>query len=146
MAQGRATLTWRNMAFLGQESVWAAEAAECAGDQGRFWDYHDLLFQRQAGENSGAFSKDNLERFAAGLGLDGQAFNACLDSDRYLARVQAETQAGRDKGVTSTPTLFVNGTKQVGAPSFQQLRALVEAAAANATPAEVSPSATHTGP
>jgi protein-disulfide isomerase len=138
---GTAKLVWHNMAFLGQESVWAAEAADCADEQGRFWDYHDKLYAEQAGENRGAFSKDNLKRFAADLGLDQPAFNACLDSDRYAAQVKAETEAGRQQGVRSTPTLFVNGQKIEGVPRFEQLSQVIaaQAAAAGAPPAEAQP-------
>jgi hypothetical protein len=67
-----------NYAFLGPESRQAAEASECAAEQGAFWPYHDRLYERQAGENRGAFSQDNLKRFAVELGLNGQAFDACL--------------------------------------------------------------------
>ncbi len=129
MAEGRAKLVWRHFAFLGQESIWAAEAAACAGEQGQFWAYHDTLFAEQQGENGGAFSKENLKRFAARLGLDTARFNACLDTDRYATTVQAETAAGRQKGVRATPTLFVNGQKIEGVPLFEELRQVIGAAA-----------------
>lgn len=127
---GTARVVWRNLAFLGPESVWAAEAAECAAEQGQFWAYHDKLFREQAGENRGAFRKERLVGFAADLGLDTPAFQACLESGRYTDQVRAETAAGRQAGVRSTPTLFVNGQKIEGAPRWEQLRALVQAAAA----------------
>ncbi|HZR97302.1 MAG TPA: thioredoxin domain-containing protein [Chloroflexota bacterium] len=129
---GTAKLVWHNLAFLGQESVWAAEAADCADAQGRFWDYHDKLYAEQTGENRGAFGKDNLKRFAADLGLDQAAFNACLDSDRYAGQVKAERDAGRQQGVSATPTLFINGQKIQGAPPFEQLAQLITAQAAAA--------------
>src|SRR5581483_3425295 len=109
LASGQVKLVYHHLAFLGDESEQAAAAAECAGDQGQFWAYHDKLFAEQAGENRGAFSKDNLKRFGADLGLDQASFNACVDSDRYLSAVRAETREGRRLGVRSTPTLFVNG-------------------------------------
>ena len=116
------------MAFLGQESIWAAEAAKCAQDQNQFWAYHDKLFAEQQGENSGAFTKANLERFAADLKLNTQQFNSCLDSDQYLQEVQDERQMGQQAGVTSTPTFFINGQKHEGYLSYDQLVALVNAA------------------
>ena len=141
VSNGTVRLVWHNLAFLGQESVWAAAAADCAGEQGHFWDYHDKLYAEQAGENRGAFRKDNLKRFAASLGLDQPAFNACLDSDRYTAAVKAETDAGKDQGVRSTPTLFVNKQKIEGVPRFEQLRDLIlaQAAAGGAPPAAAQP-------
>jgi protein-disulfide isomerase len=125
---------WHDLSFLGQESVWAAEAADCAAEQGQFWPYHDKLFAEQAGENHGAFSKNNLKLFAANLGLDQEAFSACVDSDRYAGQVRAETEAGRQQGVRSTPTLFVNGEKLEGVPSFDQLSQVIAAKAAEAAP------------
>lgn len=113
------------MAFIGSESEWAAEAAECANDQGKFWDYHDKLFASQGGENVGAFSKANLKRFAAEMKLDTAAFNACLDSDKYLAKVRADTAQSSSMGVRSTPTFFINGRMLEGAPSYDQLAQLL---------------------
>ena len=76
-----------DFAFLGQESFWAANAARCAGEQGKFWEYHDYLYNSQRGENQGAFSKNNLKSFAGALNLDGGKFNACLDSEKYSEEI-----------------------------------------------------------
>jgi len=111
---------------IGQESTWAAEAARCAGDQGHFWDYHDKLFDSQAGENKGAFSKPNLKQFAADLELDTAQFNECLDSDKYLDAVNRDSAEGRQKGARGTPTVFVND-QMVPNPSYEQIKALIEA-------------------
>jgi len=83
VTDGRVKLVFRHMALIGQESIWAAEASECANDQGKFWEYHDKLFENQHGENQGDFSIDNLKRFAQELGLDTQSFNLCLDSREH---------------------------------------------------------------
>lgn len=96
------------MAFLGQESFWAAEASECAADQGAFWQYHDKIFDSHAGENQGAYSKDRLKGFAAELGLDAAAFNTCLDSGKYTQEVLAQTAVAQQLGVRGTPTFYVN--------------------------------------
>lgn len=92
-----------------------------------FWAYHDKLFDEQAGENQGAFSKDNLKRFAADLGLDTQAFNECLDSGRHAATVQTETRASQSLGVGSTPTFLVNGRPLIGAQPFEVFQQYIEA-------------------
>ena len=84
-------LGYWHVAFLGEESQWAAEASECAADQDKFWEYHDKLFASQNGENQGAFNKDNLKQFAADLKLDTAAFNECLDSGKYTQAVQEQT-------------------------------------------------------
>ena len=119
--EGKVKLVYRNFAFIGQESVDAAAAAYCAQDQGRFWDYNYKLFSEQGAENSGTFSKANLIRFASDLGLNVAQFRSCLDSGKYLSKVQADTQDGRAKGVRATPTIFVNGEKIEGLPSYEQL-------------------------
>lgn len=116
---------FQHMAFIGPESEWAAEGTECANAQGKFWEYHDKLFDNQGGENVGAFSKANLKRFAAEMKLDTAAFNACLDSDKYLAKVRADTAQSSSMGVNSTPTFFINGRMLEGAPSYDQLAQLL---------------------
>jgi len=130
---GLVRFEYKNFAVIGPESIRAADAAACANKQGQFWPYHDTLFANQRGENQGAFRDDTLQAFAAALGLDEAAFNACLDSGRYRDEVQAETAAGQERGVRSTPTLFINGEKVEGAIPFDQLQPMIEAALANAT-------------
>lgn len=125
---GKATLVYMNSAFLGQESVWAAQAAECAADQGKFWQYHDLLFARQNGENQGAFTEDKLIGFAQEMGLDMTKFQPCLKNDQTLARVQADVQEGQAAGVRGTPTFFINGQALVGAQPIEAFRSAINQA------------------
>lgn len=112
---GKVKFIYRDFAFLGQESLWSANAARCAGEQGKFWQYHDYLYSNQRGENQGAFSKNNLKSFASALGLEKEKFNTCLDSDKYLEEIKKETKAGGEAGVQGTPANFVNGVLYVGA-------------------------------
>jgi protein-disulfide isomerase len=125
---GLVRFAFRHLAFIGDESRWAAEAAECANEQDRFWDYYDKIFREQAGENVGAFSKENLKRFADDLGLDTIQFNQCLDAGKYSAKVQQETAQGRQAGIRSTPTLLVNGRLVESGSDYQVLQAAIEAA------------------
>ena len=115
-----------NFAFLGEESQWAAEAAECAGDQDAYWEYHDYLFSHQNGENQGAFSKDNLKKFAVELKLDTQAFNECMDSGKYTQLITDQTNFARQLGVQSTPSFLVNGQGVVGAQPFDSFKQLID--------------------
>ena len=124
---GKARFGYFNFAFLGDESVWAAEAAECAGDQDAYWEYHDYLFSHQNGENQGAFSKDNLKGFAEDMGLETEAFNTCLDSGKYTQFVTDQTNIARQLGVQSTPTFAVNGQPVVGAQSFDTFKQTIDA-------------------
>jgi protein-disulfide isomerase len=127
---GQVRFVFRQMPFIGEESLWAAEASECANEQGRFWDYHDKLFAEQTGENEGAFSLDNLKGFAADLNLNTEQFNHCLDSGKYRDKVQQEMIEGQRLGVTSTPTIFVNGQLIRQGSDYQVLRTAIEAALA----------------
>lgn len=119
-ATGRARITFRDFAFLGQESLDAAVAARCAARQDAFWRYHDLLFASQQGENQGAFRREVLLSLAGFAGLDGAAFAACLDEPAVAAAVAAETAEGRRLGIDSTPTL-----RLVGPGGSELLRGLV---------------------
>lgn len=125
---GKINFLYKHMAFLGPESAWSAVAAECAANQGKFWEYHDLLFARQSGENEGAFNKDKLIGFGKELGLDMTTFERCVQNDETLDRVRADTQEGQELGVNSTPTFFVNGRPLVGLGSFEQFKAVLEQA------------------
>lgn len=132
IATGIARIEFRYFAFLGQESQRAAEAAECAAEQGNFFRYRDALYANQRGENKGAFKDEQLITIAARIGLDQRAFSACLASDRHAARVRQETEQGRRLGVEGTPTFFINGTRVVGNLPFAVFKQVIEQAAAAA--------------
>ena len=130
---GKARFVWKDYAFLGQESIWAAEAARCANDQNKFWEYHNYLYSHQGAENSGAFSKANLKKFASALGLNMNQFNKCIDTDKYASFIQQENQAASAIGVNGTPATFINGLlvadsngNSVGAAPFATFQAVIE--------------------
>jgi len=85
------------------------------------------LYERQAGENQGAFNKDNLKQFAADLGLDTAAFNTCLDSGKHAYLVSTETAMIQSLGVRGTPAFLINGRPLVGAQPFQAFQEAIEA-------------------
>lgn len=122
---GQVYYTYVPFSFLGPESVRAAEAAYCAMDQGKFWEYHDIVFANQAGENAGNFNDNRLKDFAQQLKLDTAAFNSCLDSNKYQEQVTADLEYGRGKGVNATPSFVVNDGTPV---DMNSLEAAVEAA------------------
>lgn len=105
----------------------AAEAAECAAQQGQFWAYHDVLY-----ENHDALDAASLEEYAGVLGLDESAFAACLASDAQLSRVRADAAGGAALGVSGTPTFFIGSRRLVGAAPLDQFRQLLDEALAAA--------------
>jgi protein-disulfide isomerase len=106
---GRAKLAWRDFPYLGPDSIVASEAAYAAGEQGKFWEYYDLLYTNQGVINSGWASREDLRQFASQLGLDMSEFNASLQSNRYLQLVDSNYNLGTSVGVTMAPTFFVIG-------------------------------------
>ncbi|MEJ2734490.1 MAG: DsbA family protein [Anaerolineae bacterium] len=126
--KGQVRFVFRHLAFIGDESTWAAEASECANEQDRFWDYHDKLFEEQAGENQGAFSQENLKRFATELGLDSEQFDECLDSGKYESQVRDESREAQRRRISSTPSILVDGQLIQNGYNYQVLQAAVEAA------------------
>jgi protein-disulfide isomerase len=99
----------------------AAEAANCANEQGQFWPYHDKLFGMQQGLSTQAYT-----RYASDLGLDLDMFNDCLESGKYKAEVQADFDFAANLGVRSTPTFFINGIALVGAQPFEVFKDLID--------------------
>jgi len=99
----------------------AAEAAQCAFEQGKFWEYHDMLFQRQE-----ALDVPSLKSYGTALGLDESAFNLCLDSGEYAEEVQMDFADGLTYGVTGAPTFFINGRKLDGAQPFSTFQIVIE--------------------
>jgi protein-disulfide isomerase len=124
---GKVQVVFNHYAFIGDESTRAAEASECANDQGKFWEYADTLFSNQAGENQGAFNDANLEKFAQQLGLDMDKYKTCMQQRPYLSKIQASTQNGSQRGVNSTPTLFINGQLVRGAISLAKFESIAGA-------------------
>jgi protein-disulfide isomerase len=94
---GTVRYEWRDFAYLGQESVNAALAARAAQEQGRFWEYHDVLYENQGSVNSGAFSDEALVSFAEEVGLDTEQFEAALTSGRYESVVQSDSERPRTR-------------------------------------------------
>src|SRR5262249_45366583 len=95
---------------LHPDACLAAAAAECAGQQNRFWEYHDLLFEHQK-----ALDRDSLFRYARDLDLDIAQFRTCLDDPATMARIAEDVSAGAHLGIESTPTIFINGRRIQGA-------------------------------
>jgi len=100
----------------------AAEASECADEQGKFWDYHDAIFNNQA-----SLGRDLYIQLAEQLNLDVDQFTQCIDDGKYKQEVQADFSYGSQIGVSGTPTFFINGIKLVGAQPYAAFQQVIEA-------------------
>lgn len=99
----------------------AAEAARCAHEQGKFWEYHDKVFANQR-----ALEDENLKQYAVDIGLDTDKFNQCYESGKYRADVQQDARTANQAGATGTPAFFVNGRFISGAQPFDAFKAIID--------------------
>jgi len=113
-----------------QNAQKSAEASECANDQGKFFEYHDVLFENSDADGNGLNVTD-LKRYAANLGLNTAQFNACLDSGEKADEVKKDFAEGQRLGVNGTPTLYVNGKPVIGAQPFSVFQEAIEEALGN---------------
>ena len=109
ITKGIAKLYFLDSAWLGDDSIAAAQATYCADDQGKFIEYHSTLYNKQAGIQDGWANMDALKQFAKDLELDAEMFNECLDSGIYADRVSHNTEVGASLGVVGTPYFFIVG-------------------------------------
>ena len=116
-------IVWKDfpLTSIHPQAFKASEAAHCAGDQGKYWEYHDRLFANQQ-----ALQTDALKKHAADLDLDAAAFGTCLDSAKYADRVRSGLQAGTQLGVGSTPSVFINGRLLTGAQPYEAFQAVID--------------------
>ena len=114
---------------MDNESVQAAVAAECANDQEMFWEYNHALFENQEGENGGGFSRERLNEIAEGVGLDVAAWESCMDNQTHLESVIAGLETNQANGITSTPTIEINGVRVAyTTEGYDRLRTQIDAA------------------
>ncbi len=104
---GKANLVFMDLPFLGRDSITAAQATYCADDQGKYWEYHETLYNFQEAIDNGWASKDRLVSFAFNLDMNLDEFNDCMDTKKYVKRVKANYDEGERFGVEATPTFFI---------------------------------------
>lgn len=119
----RVRIVWKDfpLTSIHPQAFKAAEAGQCAQEQGKFWELHDRLFANQQ-----ALQPDSLKKHAADAGLDAAKFNACLDTAKYGDRVQEQMGIGTRLGVSSTPTVFVNGRMVSGAQPYEAFATIID--------------------
>jgi len=128
---GKAKLIFVDLPFIGQDSRIAAQASYCAEDQGKYWEYHEILYIFQEGENSGWADRDRLNSFAFSLDMNMDEFNDCIDSSKYQKRVKANYDEAVKHGAQQTPTFIIisqDGTteKFAGAQPYSVFAATIE--------------------
>ncbi|MBI3047560.1 MAG: DsbA family protein [Acidobacteria bacterium] len=126
---GRVRIVFRDFAQdVHPEAMMTAMAAECADDQGKYWEFHDKAFREQdrRGRDVVRYRVADVKRWAAEIGLEPAAFNECLDSERYKAEVQKDYKDGADIGMNGTPVFFINGRALVGAHPFSSFQQIIE--------------------
>ena len=119
----RIRIVWKDFPLydIHPQAQKASEAAWCAGEQGRYWEFHDRLFANQS-----TLGTEGLKQHATAVGLEPIGFNACLESNRYATRVQDGAKLGRELGVDSTPTAFINGRRVTGAQGYDAFAEIVD--------------------
>ena len=123
---GKVRWVFRNFAFLTQDSNDAAAASYCAQEQNKFPAFEQALFTNQGSESATTFTKENMATWAGQVGMDVNAFNACVNSGKYTAQVQKDNQYAQTAGVRGTPTFFINGQPLVGAQPLASFQTLIE--------------------
>jgi len=131
--QGKVQFGFRDFPLreLHPQAQSAAEASRCAGDQGKFWEYHDVLFA-----NQGDLSQNAYAEHARKIGLDVARFQACLDSGRFKPLIESDLQSGMAAGVTGTPAFYVNGAMLSGAQPASEFESIIDSELANAKTAK----------
>ena len=112
--QGVVRVVMRDFAARGEDSVAAAAAAHCAGEQGGYWKYYDVLFRR-FGEGSAGYTEEALVENAVEAGLNAESLRDCIRSGRFRGLVEASTQSAQSQGFGGTPTYLINGRQVEGA-------------------------------
>jgi len=106
---GKVKVIFKDFTIIGADSITAANAAHCASDQGKFWEYHDTLYNHWTGENNEWASSENLLQFAKDLGLDTDKFSKCMINSNHNPIIVHSNQDAKDLGLTGTPAFFIIG-------------------------------------
>jgi len=110
---GKVKLVFKDFPLNGPDSILAAEASYCAGDQGRYWAYHDELYMNWAGERTGWINYDSLNKFAKSIELDLEQFSACLNEHKYRQKVLDLEKFGREIGIDATPSFLIFNDEKI---------------------------------
>jgi len=129
---GKVKIIFKDFTIIGPDSITAALGANCAGDQGKFWEFHDILYNNWNGENNGWAAREKIIGFANDVKLDVDKFTECLDEKHHQSKIDASNSDARKLGLTGTPGFFViNANNQVtpiqGAQPFEVFQRIFDA-------------------
>jgi protein-disulfide isomerase len=131
---GQVALVFKHLPNRGFDSMGAHLAAQCTNEQGKFWQFHELLYENQRGIDSGWVNQDNLKKFASQIpGLDIEQFNSCFDSQKYRGFIDSDIELANSQGFTDTPSFIIvnsiDGSDQEiirGAQPFPSFQSVIE--------------------
>lgn len=127
VASGKVRIVARHLLQLGENSRLAAEASECAGDQGLFWEMRAAIYERQNDLYTTNDMRGALQFIAGEVGADRQAVAACLEAGTHRAAVEADFRAAQEDGIRSRPVFDINDERIVGGREFADLQAIIDA-------------------
>ncbi len=131
VANGKVYFTYKMFKVIGNESDLAAQAAYCAADQNKFWEYHDILFASQGPENSGIINQRWLAALAEKVGLNMSQYNSCFNTGKYRSQLNTDQGEGIALGINSTPSFAING-KLLEFRQMSEIEAAIKAAVESA--------------
>ena len=128
---GKVKIIFKDFTIIGHDSIAAANAAHCAKDQGKFWEYHDTLYNNWGGENNDWASSENLLKFAQSIELNEESFVKCMVEKKYDQLVTSSNNDAKTLGLTGTPGFFIIGpdnqiTKIPGAQPYESFQKIFE--------------------
>lgn len=127
---GEVNFVYKDFPLNGAPSIMASEASYCAQDQGKFWEYHDLIYENWEGENTGWLTRNALDRFAKEVKLNLSEFNSCMNDSKYRQKVLENEQFAREIDVDATPSFIIfdntNAYRIIGAQPFEKFEQVLD--------------------
>ena len=126
---GKAYLVYRHLPLdIHPVANITAQASECAGEQNKFWQFHDIVFAKQAelGENTIDYGRTEIEQWASEIEINMDSFNKCLDEERYAKKIEQDIASANEYGLRGTPSLAINGQLIIGAQPYSVFKSVIE--------------------
>jgi protein-disulfide isomerase len=122
---GKVRLVWKDAPYHGDQAVQVHAAARCANEQGKFWDFHNLVFS-QYGNTQGEYNKENLKKLGLELKLNTDKYNMCVENDKYMQAMRDAITYAQGVGANGTPASFINGKLVSGAQPYTEFKKVID--------------------